>query len=121
MSDAARRPPGALEADVLATLWQADGPLTPGEVREQLGTDLAYTTVMTILTRLLDKGVVERERYGRAYRYTPALDAAELAASRMRAALDAGLDREAVLARFVGSLTEADEQTLNSLLRSGGD
>ena len=117
MTAQARRAPGELEADVLATLWRADVALSPGQVREALGSDLAYTTVMTILTRLYDKGSVTRRRVGRAYVYTPAFAQAELAASQMRELLDSGHDRAEVLARFVGSLTSDDERTLAALLR----
>lgn len=102
---------------MLVALWQAAEPLTPGRVRDRLGYELAYTTVMTILSRLHDKGVVSRARVGRAYAYAPAYEEAELAASRMRALLDGGTDREAVLARFVGALPEEDERLLATLLR----
>jgi predicted transcriptional regulator len=112
-----RRAPGELESDVLATLWRADEPLNPGQVRERLDGDLAYTTVMTILTRLYDKGSVHRRRAGRAYAYVPAVDQAEFAAAQMRELLDSGHDREAVLARFVGSLTSDDEKLVAKLLR----
>jgi predicted transcriptional regulator len=112
-----RRASGELEADVLAALWRADRALSPGEVREQVPGDLAYTTVMTILSRLHDKGVLDRERVGRAYHYTPSVDAAELAASRMRDLLDKGHDRDAVLTRFVRSLSSSDEKTLLAALR----
>lgn len=117
MASHARRAPGELEADVLAALWRADEPLTPGQVRKELGSDLAYTTVMTILTRLYDKGSVTRTRAGRAYVYTPAFAQAELAASQMRELLDNGHDRAEVLARFVGSLSSDEERTLAALLR----
>jgi predicted transcriptional regulator len=112
-----RRAPGELEADVLAALWRANEPLTPGEVREHLGSTLAYTTVMTILTRLYEKGSVTRRRVGRAFVYTPAFAQAELAAAQMRSLLDNGHDREEVLARFVGSLSSDEERTLADLLR----
>jgi predicted transcriptional regulator len=112
-----RRAPGELEADVLATLWRADAPLSPGQVRTELGTDLAYTTVMTILSRLHDKGSVTRTRVGRAYVYTPAFAQAERAASQMRELLDSGDDRAEVLAQFVGRLNRDDERTLATLLR----
>lgn len=112
-----RRPAGALEAEILAALWAAGRPLTPGEVLEELGDRLAYTTVMTALSRLHEKGAVERERSGRAYAYTPVLDQAGIAATRMRALLDAREDRRAVLARFVGSLSDDDERALAALLR----
>ena len=112
-----RRAPGELESEVLAVLWSQDSALTPAEVREHLGNTLAYTTVMTTLSRLFDKGIVVREPVGRAYAYKPALDEAEFAAARMRELLDSGRDRKAVLARFVGDLSAADERVLTGLLR----
>ena len=113
-----RRPAGGLEAEVLATLWATDRPMTPAAVQGELGGDLAYTTVMTTLTRLLEKGVVSRERVGRAYAYTAVLDKPGITAARMRELLEAGKDREAVLARFVGSLSDEEELVLLELLRS---
>lgn len=107
---------GELESEVLAALWAEDVGATPGDMRERLGTDLAYTTVMTILTRLWKKGLVDRERVGRAYVYRPRMSAADLAATRMRAQLDQVGDREAALSRFVGSLSRRDERTLRRLL-----
>lgn len=85
---------------------------------DALDADLAYTTVQTILTRLHAKGAVSREPAGRAHAYTPVLDDAGLAATRMRAMLDNGGDRAAVLARFLGTLTPEDEATLVGLLES---
>jgi predicted transcriptional regulator len=113
----ARRASGELEADVLTTLWRAEGPLTPGQVRDRLGTDLAYTTVMTILSRLYDKGSVTRTRAGRAYLYTPAFEQAEVAALQMREVLNNGHNPDDVLARFVSSLSSDEERTLTALLR----
>jgi len=101
---------------VLAALWVAGRPLTPGEVQGALRDELAYTTVMTTLARLHEKGAVERERAGRAFAYTPVLDRAAQAAERMRELLGSTPDREAVLTRFVGSLSEGDEQLLAELL-----
>src|SRR5438045_3011013 len=116
-STPSRRPSGALEAEVLAVLWAHDNPLTPGDVQSELGDTLAYTTVMTTLTRLHNKGLANRSNAKRGYAYTPAFDEAELAASRMKTLLDGGGDRAAVLARFVGTLTADDEKTLSGLLR----
>jgi predicted transcriptional regulator len=113
---AARRPAGALEAEVLAALWVADGPLTPAEVRDALGSELAYTTVMTTLARLHEKGAVSRERSGRAFAYSPVQDQAGVAAARMADLLGTTPDREAVLARFVGELSADDERLLAELL-----
>ena len=116
----ARRPAGGLEAEVLAALWAIGRPLTPREVQRELGGELAYTTVMTTLTRLHDKGAVDRQRSGRAYAYTPVLDQAGIAASRMREMLDDGQDRRAVLTHFVDSLSAQDERLLSELLRDAG-
>ncbi|CAL9484185.1 hypothetical protein SUDANB58_03117 [Streptomyces sp. enrichment culture] len=111
-----RRGQGELEALVLSALREADGPATAGWVQERLGGDLAYTTVITILTRLLAKGAVTRERAGRSFAWTPASDQAGLAARKMRKVLDAESDREAVLASFVTGLRPDDERLLRELL-----
>ena len=116
MSRTQRRESGGLEAEVLAALWAADSPLTPGEVVDAVGGDLAYNTVQTILTRLYQKGAVRRELAGRAHAYTPLLDEAGLAARRMRAVLDRGGDQAAVLSQFVGTLSPEEEKTLARLL-----
>ncbi|WP_188114373.1 MULTISPECIES: BlaI/MecI/CopY family transcriptional regulator [Streptomyces] len=120
MTDQRQRPPrrgqGELEAQILSALRAAEGPATAGWVQERLGGDLAYTTVITILTRLLAKGAVTRERVGRSFAWTSASDEAGLAAHRMRRVLDAESDREAVLASFVTSLAPDDERLLRELL-----
>ncbi|MCW5249687.1 MULTISPECIES: BlaI/MecI/CopY family transcriptional regulator [unclassified Streptomyces] len=114
-----RRGQGELEALVLAALREADGPVTAGWVQEHMGGDLAYTTVITILTRLLDKGAVGRERAGRSFAWTPAADQAGLAARKMRKVLDGESDRMAVLASFVTGLDPDDERLLRELLEHG--
>ncbi len=111
-----RRAAGELENAVLGVLHSAGAPLSPGIVRERLGGDLAYTTVVTILSRLHAKGVLERARAGRAYLYAPVADEPGLAARRMATVLAAEPDRQAVLARFVSGLSESDEQMLRRML-----
>ncbi|WP_225833645.1 BlaI/MecI/CopY family transcriptional regulator [Streptomyces sp. NK08204] len=116
-----RRSAGELEASVMAALWAAGTPQTPGQVQLSLGAGLARTTVTTILARLHDKGVVERERQGRGYAYYPAREARDaqgLTARRMHSELDRDSDRETVLARFVAQLSPDDERILRDLLES---
>lgn len=113
---AERRPAGELESTVLAALWAADAPLTPGQVQGALGAPLARTTVTTILTRLYEKGTVTRTRSGRGFAYTPTEDAPGLTARRMHSELQKEEDRSTVLARFVSQLTDEDEQLLRELL-----
>jgi predicted transcriptional regulator len=112
----ARRPAGSLEQEVLAVLAAARQPLTPGEVQAELGQDLAYTTVLTALTRLHDKGAVTRERAGRGYAYAWAADTSTLTARQMRRLLDRGDNRESVLARFIAELEPQDGAFLAELL-----
>jgi len=107
---------GELESEVMRRLWAADGPMTPSEVRDALDNGLAYTTVMTILGRLWEKGLARRERQGRAYVYWPTLSEAELIAQRMGAVLDRADDREKSLARFVDQLSAKDERDLRQIL-----
>ncbi|MGI8335226.1 BlaI/MecI/CopY family transcriptional regulator [Actinomadura scrupuli] len=114
------RPHRGLEQQVFAVLATAAAALTPGQVRDELGDDLAYTTVMTVLARMLDKGLVTRERTGRAYAYTAVVDEAEVAAAQMRRLLDARDDRGAVLTRFAGALSAEESQLLIDVL-SGAD
>jgi predicted transcriptional regulator len=111
-----RRGSGELEAEVLSILWAADGPLTPAQLQASLGRELAYNTVHTILTRLCEKGLVVRTPIDGRPGYAPAQGAAEWAASQMRAVLDRGNDRTAILHRFVSSLDPDDEQALREFL-----
>jgi predicted transcriptional regulator len=122
-----RRARGALESAVMDVLWQAERPLSPGEVRDLLARsgdlsytrDLSYSTVVTILTRLHVKKMLVRTRVGRSFRYAPLADEAGLAARRLTALLDDSADREAVLSRFVADLPDRDEQVLRRLLGTG--
>lgn len=114
-----RRPDGALERDIMDVLWGADGPLTPAEVSERLDVDLAYTTVMTVLARLHEKGRAHRELQGRAFAYTAAVSESELAGGQMNAVLSSANDREGALGGFIGGLSRRDRAALRRLL--GGD
>lgn len=111
-----RRAVGALETAVLESLWAAPGPSTPREILAAVDPDLAYTTVVTILTRLVDKGLVERERRGRTFRYRPRLSEADLLAGRMAATLASAGDRRATLSRFVEGLPAGEATALRVLL-----
>lgn len=121
MSRTPGRAAGALEREVLASLAAAGRPLTAAEVLADLGGGLAYTTVMTTLSRLNAKGVLSRQLAGRAYAYSLAtpLDAlpSSLTANRMRRLLDADDDRASVLASFVAHLDDEDERLLAELIQ----
>jgi predicted transcriptional regulator len=111
-----RRAVGALESEVLAVLLADPVALTPGQVRRRLDGPLAYSTVVTVLSRMYGKGLLTRAKEGRAYAYTPVADSHGLTARRMRQVLESDPDREAVLTRFVDALPDDDEQLLRQLL-----
>jgi predicted transcriptional regulator len=118
------RPRGALEDEIIACLAAAGRPLSPADVRAELGDRLAYTTVMTTLARLHAKGALTREEAGRGYVYAlqdgPDEAHASMTARRMLRLLQSGRDRESVLARFVADLDEDDERMLAELLSGSG-
>src|SRR3954468_12931162 len=114
---------GALEQEVLACLAAAGRSLTVAEALAELGGDLAYTTVLTALSRLHGKGAVSREPAGRGYAYSlpadPAAVGTAVTARRMSRLLDSREDRAGVLARFVADLSPEDERLLAELLAGG--
>ncbi len=112
-----RRADGELETDVLRTLWQLDRPASPADVIEELQTDLAYTSIATILTRLCDKGLATRSRAGRSFLYAAATSEADLTARRISSMLDAASDRQSALAGFAKSLDPADAAQLAKILQ----
>ncbi len=109
---------GTLEAAVMTALWDNGGSMTTAEVMDALDhhPPLAYNTVTTIMTRLHDKGRLERERDGRAFAYRPLQTREEYTASRMASLLAETEDRPAALAQFVGALDSTDQTQLRRLL-----
>jgi predicted transcriptional regulator len=61
------------ELDVMAVLWER-GSATVAEMRERLPDDLAYTTVLTVLRTLEEKGHVAHRGEGKAHRYYPLVE-----------------------------------------------
>ncbi len=124
MSVMRRRARGSLEHEVLAAVSAAARPVTVAEVVAALGGPTAYTTVMTTLARLREKGALIRERRGRAFVYAPAaapeLVAAARTARQMRRLLEGQGTRADVLARFVAELDADDGAVLLGLLADTG-
>jgi predicted transcriptional regulator len=112
---------GDLERAVMDVLWDrsagAATSLTVREVAEALSDrELAYTTVMTVLDRLAGKGMVEREREGRAWSYRPAGSRESHIAKLMMDALDLAGSRDAALVRFARSVTGTEAEVLRAAL-----
>lgn len=88
---------GEAELQVLRALWD-HGPATVREVLEHLhaqGRKVAYTTVLTFLTRLEQKGFVKSDKSDVAYVYRAAVSRHQVTRSRLKAVLDELFDGEA--------------------------
>jgi predicted transcriptional regulator len=99
------------ELDIMAVLWE-HGPSTVADVRDRLPVDLAYTTVLTILRTLEEKGHVGHESEGRAYRYHVRVERGEARVSaldRITRKLFAG-STETLLSHLVSDQDLTDEQ-----------
>ncbi|MFE5671448.1 BlaI/MecI/CopY family transcriptional regulator [Agromyces sp. NPDC056523] len=113
---------GELERSVMEQLWMSDTPLTANEVRDRLAEPSAAshgpatTTVLTVLSRLERKGFVARARDIRPHRYHALLSRAEHTAELMHEVLSSSSDRDAALARFVGTASAGEANTLRRLL-----
>jgi predicted transcriptional regulator len=103
---------GDLESEILELLWSSGEWMTGREIWERLGgASRAYTTVVTVLGRLIDKGMVEKmveRNEGRgAYHYRAAGDANELTARAIGELLAATADPRAALVHFVADLHDS--------------
>jgi len=88
---------------------------TAGHLADQLP-DHAYTTVATVLDRLVHKDLVHRRVDGRKIRFTPVGSPGAHAAILMRQAMAVGSDPDAALATFARSLTPAEVATLRQVI-----
>jgi predicted transcriptional regulator len=111
---------GELERAVMDQLWAADEPVAATTLRDALADrGLALTTVHTVLTRLEQKGFVEHDD-ARPRRFRARASRADHGAELMHEVLGQSADRQAVLARFVGTV-DADEAHLLRELLAGAD
>lgn len=117
---AGRRRFGPRQRAAMSVLWEEPHRfLTVRQVGERLNAELAYTTVMTLLSRLYDKGHLERRLEGRAWAYRPVLSRGEHAARAMAAALHDTDDHADALLRFIAHLTPEEQQALRRRLSEG--
>jgi predicted transcriptional regulator len=98
------------------------GPSTVREVNDALRGKLAYTTVMTVLGRLYDKGLVGREQHGKGYVYTPRYSVSELRDKMAKYLVDGMVEDfgDVALAHFAGALDRLDRGRLAKLRGKAG-
>lgn len=110
---------GALQTRILQTLSKR-GPSTVREVADALRGKLAYTTVMTVLGRLYEKGLVGREQRGKGYVYTLRFSETELRDRMARYLVNEIVEDfgDVALAHFAGALDRLDRKRLARLRRA---
>ncbi|MFJ5549345.1 BlaI/MecI/CopY family transcriptional regulator [Streptomyces sp. NPDC093225] len=113
------RPLGELEDAVMTRVWQWNRPVTVREVLEDLQKErsIAYTTVMTVMDNLHQKGWVRREAEGRAYRYTAVSTRAAYSAALMNEAWQTSDNPAAALVAFFGMMSPEQREALRDAVR----
>jgi predicted transcriptional regulator len=112
---------GTLEIRVLEALWRRRGPQSVRTLQSAFD-DIAYTTLMTTLDRLHRKGVLDREKLGRAFVYQPRQSRDELVSSLSGQALEAvfggrATELKPILSFFVETVSREDRESLAALER----
>jgi predicted transcriptional regulator len=113
---------GDLETDVMEVMW-ASGRATVHDVHERLDAahrELAYTTVMTVMSRLADKGLLEKWKDGAAYVYVPAASKEEFTRRTVGTVLSELLDdfTAPVMSQFVDLMGEQDDAAIEALAKA---
>jgi predicted transcriptional regulator len=112
-----------LEAEVMDDVWSRDEEVAVREVMESLNARAekprAYTTYMTILGRLHEKGLVERRREGKTDFYRPAYTREEYADLRAQAGVDSLVERygDVAMSHFARQIAQLDPEHRRELQR----
>lgn len=108
---------GDLEAEVMNVLWACNEPQSVHNLLAHMADrQFAYTTILTVVTHLHEKGWVERTKVSRAYMYSPAQTRAEATSQALREILDTSHDSAAVLMHFAKTVTDDELQALRGSL-----
>jgi predicted transcriptional regulator len=109
---------GDLQEQIMRVMWRL-GRGSVEDVRRALRRPGAYTTVQTVLNRLAERGLLERERVGNAIQYSPRLSEADYLAESLHRALAGASDeaRRAALAALVGDLEPSEFSEVRKLAR----
>ena len=111
-----------LETAVMERVWAHDRPVTAREVADALARQppLAYTTVLTVMNRLANKGMLAKQRPGRAATFRAVRSREAYTAALMAAVLGTASDAPAVLLRFAEELPADQAEALRHALGAGG-
>ncbi|MET9953661.1 BlaI/MecI/CopY family transcriptional regulator [Streptomyces sp. NPDC006339] len=111
---------GELEAEIMDRVWSWGRPATAREVLNDLlkKRPIAYSTVKTVADILCDKGMLTREKDGRAWVYRATCTRQQYTAARMQDALSGSSDAAGVMASFVEQITPGEAEALRAALRA---
>jgi len=111
---------GSLERDVMALVWRR-GELNVRDACDDLGSIVAYTTVMTTMDRLFKKGLLTRRKVGRAFVYRATASRTEIEGAVATELVHSLLQREGeplpVLSSLVDAVSDRDRALLDELER----
>ena len=112
---------GPLETEIMEVVWELDE-VTVRDVHRRLNShrEIAYTTVMTTLGRLTDKGLLRREDGQPAHHYKPLVSRDQYASSTVKSVVDwlIGHFPDPAVAYFLDRVEEEDEQVIEHLRRA---
>ena len=103
----------------MTRVWERNRPVTVREVLEDLtrGRSIAYTTVMTVMDNLRQKGWLRRSAEGRAYRYEAVSTRAAYSAALMNEAWAASDNPAEALVHFFGMMTPEQREAVRDAMR----
>lgn len=109
---------GELQEQIMRVLWRLEKGRV-GEVRDALPKRhrSAYTTVQTVLNRLADRGLLDREREGKAIVYMPRISESEYLSGSLDRALTgiSGEAKRAAIAHLVGRLDKSEQREIQTM------
>jgi predicted transcriptional regulator len=111
---------GQLEKAIMDVVWSSDRPQRVREVRDRLryARPVAYTTVMTVMGILHGKGVLQRQKQGRAWLYWPAEAREDHDARLMAEVLRSGGNHQVTMRRFVERVSDDEMACLREAVVS---
>lgn len=112
---------GELESIIMETIWQSKDPVSVKFVTEtiQKNRSIAYTTTMTIMTRLVNKGILSRDLSGSTYLYKPKVNRDKFIAASAHKILYTAVASlgEEVLTHFLKEIQKLDPKRKQKLLK----
>ncbi|GAW92529.1 transcriptional regulator [Calderihabitans maritimus] len=110
---------GSLEAEIMEIIWQASGKVTIREVQEKILTqrEISFNTVMTVMNRLVNKGLLEKEKISNSFHYRATISKADFLGNVSRRVARGLLEDfgESTIAHFVEAMAEVNPDYLSRL------